>query len=192
MTALYFKTPFRASDISHCSHDALRAHGIIPPKPPSRSPSPEVPSAADSRAAKLNSLPLDRINRALDEGYDHAGSSSSRGNGIVADGSGRRKAAVRNAESEDEEDVDNSLGKLDEEEERILLALRDERMRDMRKKARQSRFGRVYPISRPDYTREVTEASKEEPPDEQGGDDGESKSGKGNGTGVVCFLYKDG
>ena len=180
------------SSLSFYSHDALRAHGIIPPKPPSRSPSPELPSAADTRAAKLSSLPLDRINRALDEGYDHAGSSS-RGNGIVADGSGRRKAAaVRNAESEDEEDVDNSLGKLDEEEERILLALRDERMRDMRKKARKSRFGRVYPISRPDYTRDVTEASKEEPPDGQDGEEGERKSGKGDGTGVVCFLYKDG
>lgn len=136
-------------------------------------------------------MPLDRINRALDEGYDHA--SSSRGGGIVADGSGRRKAAaVRNAESEEEEeDVDNSLGKLDEDEERILLALRDERLREMRQKARRAKFGRVYPISRPDYTREVTEASKEEPPDGVEREDGESK-GKGKGTGVVCFLYKNG
>jgi hypothetical protein len=47
---------------------------------------------------------------------------------------------------------------------------------------KRARFGRVYPIGRDDYTREVTEASKinEE-------DDEEDK-----GTGVICFLYKDG
>ncbi|CDW98092.1 hypothetical protein [Sporisorium scitamineum] len=68
---------------------------------------------------------------------------------------------------------------------------------------KKARFGRVYPISRPDYTREVTEASKEDPdadPDAQkhGGDeqkdDAASKADKQRqgGTGVVCFLYKDG
>lgn len=45
-----------------------------------------------------------------------------------------------------------------------------------------ARFGRVYPISREDYTREVTEASKVN----EEGDEQE------RGTGVVVFLYKDG
>ncbi|KZT24080.1 hypothetical protein NEOLEDRAFT_1135615 [Neolentinus lepideus HHB14362 ss-1] len=47
---------------------------------------------------------------------------------------------------------------------------------------KKAKFGRVYPIGRDDYTREVTEASKvnEE-------DDNEER-----GTGVICFLYKDG
>jgi hypothetical protein len=40
----------------------------------------------------------------------------------------------------------------------------------------------VYPISREDYTREVTEASGVD----------EFDDNTGNGTGVVCFLYKDG
>lgn len=70
------------------------------------------------------------------------------------------------------------------------------------------RFGRVYPISRPDYTREVTDASKEDPEadaaaDEQEDDDDSYETGAGTGgapastksqrkgTGVVCFLYKD-
>jgi hypothetical protein len=41
----------------------------------------------------------------------------------------------------------------------------------------------VYPIGRDDYTREVTQASEVD-------EDGPDAAGKG--TGVVCFLYKDG
>jgi hypothetical protein len=44
-----------------------------------------------------------------------------------------------------------------------------------------SRFGRVYPIGRDDYTKEVTEASEVD-----------IEGDPGKGTGVVCFLYKDG
>ncbi|KAJ8593983.1 hypothetical protein M405DRAFT_858480 [Rhizopogon salebrosus TDB-379] len=40
-----------------------------------------------------------------------------------------------------------------------------------------ARFGRVYPIGRDDYTREVTEASKVD------GDDNDEEKG----TGVICF-----
>ena len=40
----------------------------------------------------------------------------------------------------------------------------------------------MYPIGREDYTREVSEASEV--------DEDDDKDGKG--TGVVCFLYKDG
>jgi len=47
---------------------------------------------------------------------------------------------------------------------------------------RKARFGRVYPIGREDYTREVTEASMVDEDDDT----------KELGTGVVCFLYKDG
>ena len=45
-----------------------------------------------------------------------------------------------------------------------------------------ARFGRVYPIAREDYTREVTEASKVN-------EEGDAQQ---RGTGVVVFLYKDG
>lgn len=58
-----------------------------------------------------------------------------------------------------------------------------QRMKELAQMQLQARFGRVYPISRPDYTREVTEASKES----HGGSD-ETPAG----TGVVCFLYKPG
>lgn len=47
---------------------------------------------------------------------------------------------------------------------------------------KRARFGRLYPIGREDYTREVTEASKVNEEDDQ----------VERGTGVVCFLYKDG
>ena len=53
----------------------------------------------------------------------------------------------------------------------------------MRKEQLRARFGRVYPIGRDDYQREVTDASKV---------DEDEDEGKGRGTGVVCFLYKDG
>lgn len=70
----------------------------------------------------------------------------------------------------------------DEETERIIQHYHKERLQQL-KKLQQARFGRVYPIGREDYTREVTEASNADAQDTEGG---------GKGTGVVCFLYKDG
>ncbi|WFD35625.1 Proteolipid protein 2 [Malassezia cuniculi] len=75
-------------------------------------------------------------------------------------------------------DLDEELEDLDDdEEERILQRIRAERLRELSAFEQRGRFGRVYPISRPDYTREVTEASKENAP------------GSDKGTGVVCYLY---
>ncbi|EIN07869.1 thioredoxin-like protein [Punctularia strigosozonata HHB-11173 SS5] len=71
----------------------------------------------------------------------------------------------------------------DEETERMIAAYRRQRLDEMKREERRGRFGRVYPIGREDYTREVTEASKVD----EGEGDGEEK-----GTGVVCLLYKDG
>ena len=81
------------------------------------------------------------------------------------------------------EDLDEELEDADEDEERILLQLRAQRMKELSAMHTQARFGRVYPISRPDYTREVTEASKEPLP---------GAADAAAGTGVVCFLYKTG
>lgn len=64
----------------------------------------------------------------------------------------------------------------------MIAAHRKKRLTDEREEENLARFGRVYPIGREDYTREVTEASKVDEED----DDNEK------GTGVVCFLYKDG
>ena len=71
---------------------------------------------------------------------------------------------------------------FDEETEQVIREYHKERLRQL-KNLQHARFGRVYPISREDYTREVTEASKVDAPD---------AGGEGKGTGVVCFLYKDG
>ena len=65
----------------------------------------------------------------------------------------------------------------------MIEAYRRRRLEEMQREVRRARFGRVYPIGRDDYTREVTEASKV---------DEEGEEMKGKGTGVVCFLYKDG
>jgi hypothetical protein len=70
----------------------------------------------------------------------------------------------------------------DDETERMILQYRQQRISDLKKEENKARFGRVYPIGREDYTREVTEGSKI---DEVGDEDH-------RGTGVICFLYKDG
>lgn len=58
----------------------------------------------------------------------------------------------------------------------------------MQKIAKTSRFGSMIPIGRDGYTREVTEASKQDIEQQQDMDESEFK---GKGTGVVCFLWKD-
>jgi len=117
-------------------NDALRKHGILPPREPTpRTPSPSPPPSLEDN---LEELTLDEL-RDLEE---------------------------------DTRDVDA---------ERLIHQFRQKRLEEL-KKFQHARFGRVYPIGRDDYTREVTEASKQE-----SGDGLEDK-----GTGVVCFLYKDG
>ena len=68
----------------------------------------------------------------------------------------------------------------DDELERLAEKLRRHHLEEI-EKAESARFGRVYPIGRDDYTREVTEASKVTIPGDPG-----------KGTGVVCLLHKDG
>lgn len=118
------------------SNDALRKHGILPPKEaplPSPSPPPS-PTLHDT----LEGLTLDEL-RELGEDQG------------------------------------------DEEVERMVEEFRQQRLAEL-SKLKDARFGRVYPIGRDDYTREVTESSSVDQDEEH----------KGKGTGVVCFLYKDG
>lgn len=70
----------------------------------------------------------------------------------------------------------------DDDLERHIANLQQQRLEELTREDREARFGRVYPISREDYTREVTDASKEKDPTDE--------SEEGYGTGVVCFLYK--
>lgn len=46
---------------------------------------------------------------------------------------------------------------------------------------RNRKFGRMLPIGKPDYTKEVTDASAVDLEGEP----------EGSGTGVVCYLFKD-
>ena len=95
-----------------------------------------------------------------------------------------KRATVADLDSE----IDALENAADDDEERRLLALRRQRLNDLARERKRGKFGRVYPITRPDYTREVTEASKEQQQDD---DSPEGERGA-EGTGVVCFLYKDG
>ena len=85
-------------------------------------------------------------------------------------------------------DLDEELEIADDDEERILQRLRQQRMQELARASKKARFGRVYPISRPDYTREVTEASKQLSPDTSNMSGNDTQQGLA-GTGVVCFLY---
>ncbi|KAG8932049.1 hypothetical protein FRC02_001738 [Tulasnella sp. 418] len=71
----------------------------------------------------------------------------------------------------------------DSDTERMIATYRRQRIAELKKEEKRARFGEIIPIGRDDYSREVTEASKVDEPlaDEEG-----------EGTGVVCFLYKDG
>lgn len=70
----------------------------------------------------------------------------------------------------------------DDEMERIVETYRRQRLAEMLEESKKERFGRVYPIGRDDYTKEVTNASLADEADDE----------KGQGTAVICFLYKDG
>jgi len=76
-----------------------------------------------------------------------------------------------------EEDADDS------ETERMISKLKRDRLAEMRRREKLARFGEVVPISRDDYARAVTEASKADEPDAEE---------KGLGTGIVVIMYKDG
>lgn len=122
---------------SESSNDALRKHGILPPREPTpTSPSPPSSPTLDD---VLNEFDFDDLQELADDAPD-------------------------------------------DETERMIAMHRKKRLQEERRDQARARFGRVYPIGREDYMREVTEASKANEED----DDNE------RGTGVVCFLYKDG
>lgn len=119
------------------SNDALRKHGILPPRePPPPSPSPPPSPTFDDLLNDFTPSELQEFGE--DAPDDEAG--------------------------------------------RMIDAYRRQRLADERRAEKKARFGRVYPIGRDDYTREVTEASGVSEEDDK----------EETGTGVVCFLYKDG
>jgi hypothetical protein len=119
------------------SDEALRKHGILPPREPTpQSPSPPPSPSLDAILDDLTAAELQELG----------------------------------------DDVQ------DDAIERQIAQRRVQRLVEERLDAQRRRFGKVIPIGRDDYTREVTEASKQDEPG-----DAETR-----GTGVVCFLYKDG
>nr|VWP01457.1 Anthranilate--CoA ligase (EC [Ganoderma boninense] len=117
-------------------NDALRKHGILPPRPPTpREPSPRPSPTLEEKYANYTAAQLREL---------------------AADAP-------------------------DDETERLLDMIRRKKLQEARK-MEMARFGRVYPISREDYTRQITEASKVN-------EEGDATE---RGTGVVVFLYKDG
>ncbi|KAF8534055.1 putative phosducin-like protein [Trichophaea hybrida] len=69
----------------------------------------------------------------------------------------RRLAHENRLEGKDLEELDELE---DEEDEKFLALYRQKRMQEMNSLASKSIHGKVYPIAKPDYSREITEASK--------------------------------
>src|SRR6266702_2109644 len=123
--------------ITLTSNEALRKHGILPPREPTPlSPSPPPSPTFDDI---LDDLTTEELRELGEDSHDDAA-------------------------------------------ERYIAQFRAQRLAQERLEAQRRRFGSVIPRGRDDYTREVTEASKQDEP----GDD------EARGTGVICFLYKDG
>jgi len=73
---------------------------------------------------------------------------------------GRRLAYENRLEGKDLDELDELE---DDEDEAFLETYRQQRMHEMNSLAQKSKYGSVYPISKPDYSREVTDASKNAP-----------------------------
>lgn len=73
---------------------------------------------------------------------------------------GRRLAHENRLEGKDLDELDELE---DEEDEEFLEIYRQQRMNEMNALTSKSKYGSVIPISKPDYSREVTEASKTVP-----------------------------
>lgn len=73
---------------------------------------------------------------------------------------GRELAYENRLEGKDLDELDE----LEEDEDEAFLEIyRQQRMKEMNALAQKSKYGSVYPISKPDYAREVTEASNNAP-----------------------------
>jgi hypothetical protein len=118
-------------------NEALRKHGILPPRDPTPPSPPPPPSPTFDDI--LDDITTDELRELGEDSHDDAA-------------------------------------------ERYIAQFRAQRLAQERLEAQRSRFGSVIPIGRDDYTREVTEASKQDEPGDE----------EARGTGVVCFLYKDG
>ncbi|KAK4051395.1 Proteolipid protein 2 [Microbotryomycetes sp. JL201] len=123
-------------------NEALRRHGILPPKQPAAGDDGDADAAnADALQARPDSPSLSDL--------------------------------------DDLDDLDINVDdkvRRDELEQQLAQRKREQQQLDSKQK-----FGRVYPISKPDYKREVTDASTEQLPGEP----------EDWGTGVVCVLHKD-
>lgn len=97
-------------------------------------------------------------------------------------------AAKRDAvETADLDDDDDLLDLEDDIPSAVLEKYREARLAEVNKLQKTRRFGSVLPIGREEYTREITEASKED----IRGTEEDDEEYKGKGTGVICFLWKD-
>ncbi|KAF9162293.1 hypothetical protein DFQ27_007611 [Actinomortierella ambigua] len=78
---------------------------------------------------------------------------------------------AKNYEQKTVDELDELLDEGDEEEERVLMEYRQKRLDAIKMEMSENKFGDIIPISKPDFVREVTEASKD--------------------VWVVVYLYKD-
>ena len=147
--------------------DILRDKGILPPLP-AAAPVDDALPAATAIGDAITEADVVRIaEAAVADRFSHAPSRHAAKPGFI----GRRDTTED--EEEEEEDFDDILQELEDElkDDHKLQEYRAQRVREMRERAATARFGSVQFIQRPEYTRDVTDASRDGP--------------------VVVLLFKD-
>lgn len=146
------------------SNDALRAHGILPPKPPSREPSPDIPHITHRDAVQAVAATADTQQLSLLLEGDNIDSDDER---MFEDYRRKRMAEMRTDEKK------GRFGSLEP------LA-REDFVREVTEGSKLNAEGQPEP--------EVTLGDDDDEDDEGVAAAGSSRL---RGTGVVVFLYKD-
>ncbi len=153
------------------SNDALRAHGILPPKPPSRSPSPDIPHFTHSQAIETIASTADASQLSALLENDNLDSDDER---MFEDYRRRRIKEMRDTEKKGQYGSMEPLG-------------REDFVREVTEGSRKVLSGDE--VEKEDKDGEEEEAGL----DEEGEEGGIGRRGRRRlrGTGVVVFLYKD-
>lgn len=163
---------------SYTSNDALRAHGILPPKPPSRSPSPDIPHITHADAVQAIAATADTAQLDLLLEGDNLDSDDE---AMFAEYRQKRMAQMRKEEKR------GRFGTMEP------LA-REDFVREVTEGSRTVAPGDE--AEEKDGLEKYAEGSESE--DEEGEGEGKKrgqgvvrKDGRLRGTGVVVFLFKD-
>lgn len=147
--------------LTDCSNDALRAHGILPPKPPSREPSPDIPHITHRDAVQAVAATADAQQLSLLLEGDGIDSDDER---MFEDYRRKRLAQIKSLEKK------GRFGSMEP------LA-REDFVKEVTEGSKMNAEGLIEP--------------EEEPGSDEEENAAQAQASRFKGTGVVVFLYKD-